>query len=185
MTLDDGERALLVRWQQEMRGDLSEPDETDHVLRVMGLSPNQRQEVRRSRGRSDGTRSGHSGRIRYQDQTLKRFEWYIQRRVPSWNDVPFTPAEVAATWAKLTEYKLELAQRWWDAGLDPLAVEHIADLVGEGLAPADLATRVGNRTIAEHLSRGCSVKWCLMAAGWATSPNIPSPRRTTQYAPRR
>jgi hypothetical protein len=36
-----------------------------------------------------------------------------------------------------------------------------------GLQPADLAIRVQQHTIAEHLARGNSVAWCLNAARWS------------------
>lgn len=112
----------------------------------------------------------------YQEVIIKQFAWHIEKRVQNWDEAAVAPTDAAATWAKLTNYRLDVAQRWWDAGISPTALAQVVELITEGLNPADLALRVQGRTIAEHLARGSSVRWCLMAAGWA-KPAVAAPRR--------
>lgn len=46
---------------------------------------------------------------RHRQVVVKRFAWYIERRADDWTSTKLTPPKVAATWAKLTGYSLELA----------------------------------------------------------------------------
>lgn len=186
----DDERALLARWQKDAQEEASGRDEIDDVLRGMGLNHKERQALRH-RGTRRGGRNGQprpgrgrADRVPHQDRIVKRFAWYIEQRVSDWSGLGITPADAAASWAKLTNYKLEVAQRWWDAGINPAALDQIVELMTHGLQPADLARRVQRHTIAQHLARGSSVQWCLMAAGWtkptATSVHQPAHDHSSQ-----
>lgn len=66
-------------------------------------------------------------------------------------------------WAELTDYDLELAQRWWNAGVDPLHTGQVQELIWQGLNPSDLAVIIRGRSILEHLQSGTSVTWCINA----------------------
>lgn len=162
-TLSDDESALLAQWQQEAQ--IERHDETEQILRTWGFDPKQRRALLRSRhaGR-DRARRGRDDGVPYQDTIVKQYAYYIKERVADWNGTGPSPAEAAATWAKLTKYKIDDAKRWWDAGVHPLALDQITELMLAGLEPADLAIRVQQRSIAEHLARGSSVAWCLHAA---------------------
>jgi hypothetical protein len=52
------------------------------------------------------------------------------------------------------------AEQWWDAGMSPLD-QRALDYRAAGLAPSDLARRLGPMTVLQHLRRGSAAAWCV------------------------
>lgn len=176
---DDEDRALLA-WLQGDRSpqDTNDQDtalrallpaeqkhseDVDSQLRALGLNYRERDAVRRPH------RSGRaSNRYKQQDTIRKQFAYWIDQHV-QWSETDLHQNQVVATWVALTNYDLELAQRWWAAGVNPAHLEQISELMNHGLRPQDLASRIGGKTILDHLRAGSTVKWCVMAADWHRS----------------
>lgn len=182
MQSDEDDRALLAWLRQGVQEESPGRDEIDELLRGMGLNHNERRALRHhhsSKARShDHGRRRRAGtdQVPYQDRIIKQFAWYIKELVPEPTGVNVSAMDAAATWAKLTNYKLDTARQWWDAGLHPLALDQIVDLLANDFEPQDLLRRVRGRTIAEHLGAGTSVTWCVMAARWTKPGRAGSPR---------
>lgn len=135
-------------------------DDVDALLRAMGYNRYERERLRRGRPRLvDGQK--------YRAVTVKRFIHYLAQRLPTRpvEDI----AELAQAWARLTSDDLDLAQRWWDAGVDPGNPGQLASAIRQGFRVQDLAEVVQGRTIAEHLQAGNSIAWCLAALHWRHS----------------
>jgi hypothetical protein len=179
---EDDDRALLA-WLQAGRrsdGDQDALDlkdllldagerpaaDLDSELRDFGLSANERRTVLRPIRRSRQDSSRHKTTV------LKQFRWWIDKRGVDWSKTDLHPDWVVGTWVSLTNYDLDLAKSWWDAGIDPLDLKRIADLSEHGLRPRDLVITIDGRTILEQLRRGSSVEWCIQAAKWARHKNM-------------
>lgn len=129
----------------------------DDALRQWGYNRIERERLRR------GTpRPGNRGD--YREVTVKRFAYYIGKLSPE--RPPEEVNKLAATWAALSEYNVDRAQRWWSNGVDPVQPGQFADAIAAGLEPSDLGEVVHDRTIAEHLRAGNSLAWCMDALRW-------------------
>jgi hypothetical protein len=135
-------------------------DDVDTFLRAMGYNRIEREKLRRGQPRPKNEE-------KYRATTVKRFEYWIAKRLT--NRSAEEIAKLASAWVGLTNYDLELAQRWWTAGVDPSEPDQLANAFREGLQVQDLGEVVGERTIAEHLQAGNSVTWCLHALHWKRS----------------
>lgn len=136
-------------------------DSVDAFLRAMGYNRVERERLRRGKPQP-------SSEEKYRATTVKRFEYHIGRRLTG--RTTETQAELARAWAGLTNYNLDLAQRWWDAGIDPGSPRELAKAIEAGLQVEDLGEVIaGARTIAEHLQAGNSLAWCLGALHWKRS----------------
>ena len=173
---DDEDRALLA-WlrdgarsndEQDQDAELraflqagaeSPTTDLDSELRDFGLSASDRRKILQS-----GSRTAQDS-SRYKTITFKRFRWWIDKHV-DWSKTEWNPDYVVAVWLSLTGHNLELAKSWWGAGINPLDLEQIAALAKHDLRPRDLAIRIGQRTIYEHIRRGTSVEWCVNALNW-------------------
>lgn len=169
--LDEDEQALLA-WLRDgatgegdvddipaVFGDSSTPtQDLEEELRSLGLNYLERQAIRhprRSRGNSE----------RYKRTNLIRFGWYIDQIV-DWTDNSVSRGQVIAAWVALSKGDIDVARRWWEAGIDPCKLSAARELMEEGLHPRDLAICINSKTIAEHLKSGSSIKWCLNALRW-------------------
>jgi hypothetical protein len=173
--LDPDEKAMLEAWLAEsgatdvvpgdLRGEIANLAErrrveVDEALRALGYDYKDRDRIRR------GKSVPRPKNARYRDVNRKRYEFYISQIV-DWDTTSLSKEYVTATWFSLTGENLELAQRWWNAGMNPLALEQIAALVEQGWSPADLAARVKDRSVVYWLNRGATVEWCVLALGWS------------------
>lgn len=131
----------------------------DSELRDFGFSPTDRRKILQSASRTVQDSS------RYSAITFKRFRWWIDKHV-DWSKTEWNPDYVVAVWLSLTNHNLDLAKSWWDAGINPLGLEQIIAIAEHGLRPQDLAVRIGQRTILEHIQRGTAVEWCVNALNW-------------------
>jgi hypothetical protein len=79
--------------------------------------------------------------------------------------------------ADLTNYDLDLAQRWWTgtADIDPRKPNQLVSAIVEGFSIHDLGQVVQGRTIAEYLHAGYSVEWCVHSTGNARPDPHPEP----------
>lgn len=136
-------------------------DGVDDFLRGMGYSPTQREQLRRGqrRPRNDA---------KHQTVTVKRFEYHIKQRLPARTEGDI--AGLVAAWVGLTNHDLDLAQRWWDAGVNPDNPGDLVKAIEGGLRIQDLGEVVKDRSIAEHLQAGNSLDWCLIALDWERRP---------------
>jgi hypothetical protein len=135
----------------------SDRQDIDDALRHWGYNRIERERLRRGTPRP-------RNRGDYRAVTVKRFAYYIGKLLPE-----RPPEEVnglAATWAALSEYNVDRAQRWWSNGVDPAQPGQFADAIAAGLEPSDLGEVIHNRTIAEHLRAGNSLAWCVDALRW-------------------
>ena len=132
-------------------------DDVEEFLRGMGYNRPQREQLRRGqpRPRNDA---------KYRAITIKRYEHYLRLQLPQ--EAVDNIAQLAAAWAGLTNYNLELAQRWWDAGVKPDNPGDLAKAIEGGLQIQNLGEVVHGRTIAQHLQAGNSLDWCLIALDW-------------------
>ncbi|PRX51174.1 hypothetical protein B0I33_101327 [Prauserella shujinwangii] len=80
----------------------------------------------------------------------------MRERLP---DAPEELLTAAAGWWQMIGDVSE-AERWWDAGISPLD-QRALDYRAAGLAPEDLAKRLGPLTVLEHLRRGSAPAWCV------------------------
>ncbi|RLK62292.1 MULTISPECIES: transcriptional regulator [Actinokineospora] len=80
----------------------------------------------------------------------------MRKRLP---DVPHDLLAAAAGWWQMVGGVAE-AEEWWDAGMSPLD-QRALDYRAAGLAPSDLARRLGPLTVLEHLRRGSAPAWCV------------------------
>jgi hypothetical protein len=80
----------------------------------------------------------------------------MRKRLPGVPDELLT--EVATCWQLAGA--VEEAEAWWDAGISPLD-QRALDYRAAGLAPTDLARRLGPLTVLEHLRRGSAAAWCV------------------------
>ena len=135
-------------------------DQVDRFLRAMGYNRIEREEIRRRKPR-------RANADRHRATTLKRFAYYIAQRLPDL--APERAAELANKWASLTNYDVDLAQRWWSSGVSPNDPGELAQAILEGLQIQDLGKVVNGKTIAEHLQAGSSPTWCLQALHWQRS----------------
>jgi hypothetical protein len=77
------------------------------------------------------------------------------------------------------DYDLDIAQRWWDLGIDPGTPSPLINAIKEGLRIEHLRRVIDGRTVAEHLQYGNSLRWCLGAMGMSTSAGSDiEPRRS-------
>ncbi|MFE0023874.1 helix-turn-helix transcriptional regulator [Amycolatopsis sp. NPDC059021] len=80
----------------------------------------------------------------------------MRRRLP---EVPEELLVAAASWWQMVGGVAE-AEQWWDAGISPLD-QRALDYRAAGLAPSDLARRLGPMTVLQHLRRGSAPAWCV------------------------
>ncbi len=80
----------------------------------------------------------------------------MRERLP---EVPHDLLAAAAGWWQMVGGVAE-AEEWWDAGMSPLD-QRALDYRAAGLAPSDLARRLGPLTVLEHLRRGSAPAWCV------------------------
>ena len=129
-------------------------NDVDEFLRAMGYNRIERERLRRGQSRP-------RNEDKYRTATRKRFVHYIAKRLPD------RPAEevaaLAEAWVALTKYDLDLAQRWWGGGVDPRTPGQLTNAIAAGFRVEDLGAVVHNRTIAEHLQAGNSLRWCMLA----------------------
>jgi hypothetical protein len=85
-----------------------------------------------------------------------RFLAAMRKRLP---DVPPDLIAAAASWWQMVGGLAE-AVEWWDAGISPLD-QRALDYRAAGLAPSDLARRLGPLTVLDHLRRGSAPAWCV------------------------
>ena len=113
----------------------------------MGYSPAQRERMRR-------------GTVRLRDEkkhqaiNAKRFKWYLGRLLP--NRPSGEIAGLARAWAAVTNYDLDLAQRWWAAGIDPASPDQLTEAVVCGFRVEDLSKVVHGRTVPPSISKGAT-----------------------------
>lgn len=138
--------------------------DVDSELRDFGLSPSERRKILRPTNRSPHDSS------RYKTTIFRQFCWWIDQRV-DWSKTELSSAYVAAVWMSLTNHNLDLAKKWWEAGIDPLDLEQIAALSKHGIHPRDLVVRIGRRIILEHLCGGTPVEWCVSSMNWTHRRN--------------
>jgi hypothetical protein len=129
-------------------------DDLDNILRNMGYSPAQREQLRRGEPRPKDA-------SRYRDTNFKRFKWHLAQLLSGWTTDEITA--LARTWAAVTDYDLDVAQRWWAEGVDPAKPGELADAIAVGLRVRDLNEVIDRQTVAEHLQAGNSLKWCMLA----------------------
>jgi hypothetical protein len=113
-------------------------DDVGAFLRAMGYNRVERERLRQ----------GHPhprNEEKYRAVTIKRFRHYLTERMPE------RPAEevaqLAEAWVALTKYDLDLAQRWWTAGVDPGNPGQFASAITAGLRIEDLG---GSRQGPDH-----------------------------------
>lgn len=135
-------------------------DDVDEFLRVMGYNRHERENLRRKPSRPVDD-------AKYPDVTIKRFKHYIAELLPDRSADEI--AELAQAWVSLTHYNLNLAQRWWAAGVNPGSPDQLVNAINAGLQVEDLARVIGRLTVAEHLQAGNSLRWIMAALGWETS----------------
>lgn len=133
----------------------------DAFLRAMGYNRIERERLRRGQPRP-------RNEDRHRATTVKRFKYHIAQALT--DRTTEEVAELATAWVSLTDYNLDLAQRWWQAGVDPGTPGQFAKAIEDGLRVEDLGEVVaGGQTIAEHLQAGNSLVWCLGALHWKRS----------------
>jgi hypothetical protein len=132
------------------------PGDLDDLLRNMGYSPAQREQLRRGTPRSTDA-------SKYRDTNFKRFKWHLAQLLPDRTAEEL--ATLARAWVAVTDYDLDSAQRWWAGGVDPGKPDELTNAIAAGFQVQDLKEVVGNRTIAEHLQAGNSLRWCMLALG--------------------
>lgn len=173
--LNPEEKALLEEWLADtgatdvvpgdLRGEIKDlaerrQIEVDEVLRSLQYNYKERDRIKH------GEPAPRKSWTQYRPVILKQFIFYIEQRVDL-RDTSLSKQGVAATWVDLTMGRIDVAQRWWNAGLSPLALDVLVALMDQGLSPEDLSVRIGQRTIIELIDRGTSVAWCKQALGWA------------------
>jgi hypothetical protein len=138
----------------------STDDDIEAFLRAMGYNRPERERIRRgpSRSRNDA---------KYRDAAPKRYAFYLSQSLPNLTSGEIT--RLAEAWVMLTDYNLDLAQRWWAAGIDPSHPEHLADAIEAGLELEHLGLDLNGRSVAEHLQAGSPLRWILGAMGLSTS----------------
>lgn len=133
-------------------------DNVDGFLRAMGYNRIERERLRRGQPR-------RRNEDRHRAITVKRFKFHIAQKLT--DRTTEEVAELATAWVNLMNFNLDVAQRWWDAGVDPGKPGQLAKAIEEGLRVEDLGEVVtGGRTIAEYLQAGYSPAWCLGALHW-------------------
>jgi hypothetical protein len=135
-------------------------DDVDRFLQAMGYNRIERRELRRRE-------PPRANPDRHRPTTIKRFAFYITHELPDLT--PERVAELADEWASLANYDLDLAQRWWNSGVNPDAPGELTRAVIEGLRIDDLGKVVNGKTVAEHLQAGSSPIWCHRALQWQRS----------------
>ena len=124
----------------------------------MGYNRIEREQLRRRQPRPRNDE-------KHRATTVKRFKFYIERRLT--DRKPGKVAELAKAWAQLTNYDLDLAQRWWDAGMDPSGPDQLVKAIEASLRIEDLGKVIyKGRTVAECLQAGNSLAWCMAALHW-------------------
>jgi hypothetical protein len=148
----------------------SADDDVEAFLRTMGYNRPERERIRRgpSRPRNDA---------KYRDAAPKRYAFYLSQSLPGLTSGEIT--RLARAWVMLTDYNLDLAQRWWATGIDPGHPEHLADAIEAGLELEHLGFDLDGRSVAEHLRAGSPLRWILGVMGLSTSlGDKPKPRRS-------
>ena len=126
----------------------------------MGYNRPERERLRR------GTRQPLDKK-RYRDVTVKRFRYHLEKHLP---DLPETALDpLVRAWAILTDYDVDLAQRWWESGADPGRPDLLVNAIDNGLRIEHMRRVIDGRSLAEHLMRGNSLRWCLGVMGMSTS----------------
>ena len=138
----------------------SADDDVEAFLRAMGYNRPERERIRRgpSQPRNDA---------KYRDTAPKRYAFYLSQSLPGLASDEIT--RLAKAWVVLTDHNLDLAQRWWAAGIDPSHPEHLADAIAAGLELEHLGLDLDGRSVAEHLQAGSPLRWILGAIGLSTS----------------
>jgi hypothetical protein len=169
---EESDKALLAYLRGHTSADISEDqgalatprprhDDVDDLLRGMGYSPTQREQLRRRQPRP-------RDEIKHRAVTIKRFQHYIKQRLPMRTEEEI--ARLARAWVSLTNYDLDLAQCWWDAGVNPGQPGELSKAIEGGLRVQDLGEVVHGRSVASHLQAGNSPDWCLIALEWKRRP---------------
>ncbi|WP_156758197.1 helix-turn-helix transcriptional regulator [Actinokineospora pegani] len=103
-----------------------------------------------------GQRGGKDARWASVETADPRYLTAMRERLP---EVPEELLAAAASWWQMVGGVAE-AEEWWDAGLSPLD-QRALDYRAAGLAPSDLARRLGPLTVLDHLRRGSAPAWCV------------------------
>lgn len=136
-------------------------DDVGAFLRAMGYNRIEREQLRRGQPRPRNEE-------KYRAVTIKRFRHYLAERMP---ERPAEEvAELAEAWVALTKYDVDLARRWWTAGVDPGNPRQLVSAITAGFRIEDLGEVVKGRTIAEHLQAGNPLAWCVLALDWKRRP---------------
>jgi hypothetical protein len=135
-------------------------DDVDESLRVMGYNRPERERLRRKSSPATDV-------ARFRATTIKRFRYYLAELLTEYPAAEI--AELAETWAALTDYNIDLARQWWATGLDPANPGQLARALTAGLQVKDLQRVIGRHTVAEHLQAGSPLRWVMAALGWESS----------------
>jgi hypothetical protein len=93
-------------------------------------------------------------------------EFYLNQQVGDWSKSGLGLKEVAAEWADLVHHDVDVALRLWKEGVDPLLVQQLKVLAGNGISFRDLKVTVQGKTILKHLADGQRPEWCIEAVRW-------------------
>lgn len=168
MNQEEQDKAVLVWLAGDQSAEIGEKhdnpatpqpadDQVDEGLRALGCNYYERQRLRQKQSRP-------RNRDKDRATTVKRFRHYIIEKVPGRTDTEIT--ELVATWVAFTDHNLDLAQRWWGAGIDAGKPDQLVNAIEAGFSLKDLVQVVHGRTIAEHLQAGYSIAWCMGALHW-------------------
>lgn len=169
--MNEDERHLLDTWLLERELDRTSSEE-GKLHQEWSLEAKRRESARRRELhdlRSELALPSHR-RAAYAPQHLasrERFRSEIDQAIDK-RFARLTHGEfetIVDAWITATQSDLNLACRWWRAGVSPLN-RQITELVNEGLEPENLSTRVQGRTVLQHLAKGAPPKWCVSALHW-------------------
>jgi hypothetical protein len=163
-TVDKDDEALLDRWIREREAEKGVSPE-EQLAQQLREEIRQRQRERKQEIRDlDGWPIEPSAKRRSRRQvsrprpelrraSMEAFEEAIKERFGDSAEVPDKLIETAAyQWFEFTA-DLEVANAWWDAGVNPFDVR-FTDLLRAGARPEDLAVLVDGRTLLEHFRSG-------------------------------
>ncbi|EWM12693.1 MULTISPECIES: hypothetical protein [unclassified Kutzneria] len=154
MVEDSGVDELVRQWTAER----SQDAELQEVNRIKSQWLAETPSVPRQRSGIPAQRGGRgSARGMFEvDAVDPAYLAAMRKRLPGVPDELLT--EVATCWQLAGA--VEEAEAWWDAGISPLD-QRALDYRAAGLAPSDLARRLGPLTVLEHLRRGSAAAWCV------------------------
>jgi hypothetical protein len=149
---DPGVDALVQQWTADNARDVENDEITRIASQWLADSP---MPVPTALPGIPGQRGGGRGWATV-DAADPRFVDAMRQRLPG---VPHELIAEAAKWWQMVGGVAE-AEEWWDAGLSPLD-QRALDYRAAGLAPSDLARRLGPMTVLQHLRRGSAPAWCV------------------------